>query len=62
MLPVLGGVISGDRNAYRYLPESVRRFPGAEALAESMRAAGFARVEYERMTAGIVALHIAYAS
>jgi demethylmenaquinone methyltransferase/2-methoxy-6-polyprenyl-1,4-benzoquinol methylase len=60
VLPVLGGVISGDRNAYRYLPESVRRFPGAEELAESMRAAGFARVEHERMTGGIVALHVGF--
>ncbi len=62
VLSAIGGAVSGDRNAYRYLPESVRRFPGAAALAESMRAAGFARVEYERMTGGIVALHIAYAS
>lgn len=62
VLPAIGGAISGDRNAYRYLPESVRRFPNASGLAESMRAAGFSRVEYERMTGGIVALHIAWAS
>ncbi len=58
VLPAVGGLISGDRKAYRYLPESVRRFPNAEELAASMRAAGFARVEYERMTGGIVALHV----
>ncbi len=57
-LPAIGGVVSGDRNAYRYLPESVRRFPAPEQLAESMRAAGFGHVEYELMTGGIVALHI----
>ena len=62
VLPAIGGLISGDRNAYRYLPESVRRFPNAAGLAASMRAAGFSRVEYEMMTGGIVALHIAYAS
>jgi demethylmenaquinone methyltransferase/2-methoxy-6-polyprenyl-1,4-benzoquinol methylase len=44
--------------AYRYLPESVRKFPSAEDLAAQMRAAGFARVEFERMTGGIVALHL----
>jgi demethylmenaquinone methyltransferase/2-methoxy-6-polyprenyl-1,4-benzoquinol methylase len=60
VLPAIGGVISGDRNAYRYLPESVRKFPGAEQLAEAMRAAGFGRVEYELMTGGIVGLHIGY--
>jgi demethylmenaquinone methyltransferase/2-methoxy-6-polyprenyl-1,4-benzoquinol methylase len=60
VLPFLGGAISGDRNAYRYLPESVRRFPGVEELADTMRGAGFARVEYERMTGGIVALHTGF--
>ena len=59
-LPAIGGLISGDRNAYRYLPESVRRFPSPEGLAAAMRAAGFARVQYERMTGGIVALHVGY--
>ncbi|MGC9970822.1 MAG: bifunctional demethylmenaquinone methyltransferase/2-methoxy-6-polyprenyl-1,4-benzoquinol methylase UbiE [Bryobacteraceae bacterium] len=60
VLPVIGGLISGDRSAYRYLPESVRRFPPPEELAAVMRAAGFARVEYERMTGGIVSLHVGY--
>jgi len=36
----------------------VRKFPGAEQLAEKMRTAGFANVEFERMTFGIVALHL----
>ena len=57
ILPVLGGWISGSRDAYTYLPESVRKFPGAEELAEQMREAGFVDVEFERLTAGIVALH-----
>lgn len=60
VLPAIGGLVSGDRSAYRYLPESVRRFPPPELLAADMRAAGFARVEYERMTGGIVALHLGY--
>jgi len=58
ILPVIGGALSGDRGAYAYLPESVRRFPGAATLADEMRAAGFAEVSYEYMTGGIVALHI----
>ncbi|HMD49480.1 MAG TPA: bifunctional demethylmenaquinone methyltransferase/2-methoxy-6-polyprenyl-1,4-benzoquinol methylase UbiE [Bryobacteraceae bacterium] len=58
ILPVVGGWISGSREAYSYLPESVRRFPNADELADQMRAAGFANVRFHRMTAGIVALHL----
>ena len=57
VLPWIGGAISGSRDAYRYLPESVRKFPGAAELAEEMRRAGFADVRYEFFTGGIVALH-----
>ena len=58
LLPRLGGIVSGSRDAYDYLPESVRKFPGAEELAGEMRAAGFRQVEFERMTGGIVTLHV----
>jgi len=58
ILPAIGGAISGSRDAYRYLPESVRKFPAADALAARMREAGFTEVRYERLTFGIVALHI----
>jgi demethylmenaquinone methyltransferase / 2-methoxy-6-polyprenyl-1,4-benzoquinol methylase len=58
ILPTIGGLISGSREAYSYLPESVRKFPDAPDLADQMRAAGFANVRFERMTAGIVALHL----
>ncbi|MCE5310141.1 MAG: bifunctional demethylmenaquinone methyltransferase/2-methoxy-6-polyprenyl-1,4-benzoquinol methylase UbiE [Acidobacteriales bacterium] len=58
ILPAIGGLVSGSRAAYQYLPESVRKFPGAEELADRMREAGFAKVSYERMTGGIVALHL----
>jgi demethylmenaquinone methyltransferase/2-methoxy-6-polyprenyl-1,4-benzoquinol methylase len=58
ILPVLGGVISGNRDAYTYLPESVRKFPNARELADAMRRAGFAEVTYEFLTGGIVALHL----
>ncbi len=62
VLPKVGGMISGSSDAYSYLPDSIRKFPGAEALAEKMKAAGFARVEFERMTGGAVALHLGYKS
>lgn len=58
LLPAVGGLVSGSRDACAYLPESVRKFPGAERLAADMRAAGFAEVTFERMTFGVVALHI----
>ena len=59
VLPVIGGMISGSPRAYKYLPESVRKFPAAPELAQEMRAAGFKTVEYHYMTFGIVALHLA---
>lgn len=58
ILPIIGGALTGDRGAYTYLPESVKRFPNAPALAAEMGRAGFAQVEYEYLTGGIVALHL----
>jgi len=58
ILPWIGGMISGSRDAYRYLPESVRKFPDAPELAQKMRDAGFTGVSFEYMTGGIVALHL----
>lgn len=57
VLPVIGGVISGAPEAYRYLPESVRKFPDAPELARVMKDAGF-EVEWEYLTFGIAALHV----
>jgi demethylmenaquinone methyltransferase / 2-methoxy-6-polyprenyl-1,4-benzoquinol methylase len=58
VLPTVGGMISGSRDAYQYLPESIRKFPDADTLAEKMRRTGFSRVEFERMIGGAVALHL----
>lgn len=58
VLPRLGAAISGAGEAYTYLPESVRKFPDADGFAAMMKTAGFTDVEYERMTFGVVALHI----
>jgi demethylmenaquinone methyltransferase / 2-methoxy-6-polyprenyl-1,4-benzoquinol methylase len=57
VIPALGRAVAGDAEAYRYLVESIRRFPRPEAFADMMRAAGFARVSFQRMSGGIVALH-----
>jgi demethylmenaquinone methyltransferase/2-methoxy-6-polyprenyl-1,4-benzoquinol methylase len=58
ILPMIGGALSGSRDAYAYLPESVRKFPSAAQLADDMRQAGFEEVSYEYWTGGIVALHL----
>lgn len=60
VLPRIGGLVSGDPDAYSYLPESVEKFPAAEELALKIGAAGFSEVTFERMTFGVVALHLAY--
>lgn len=57
--PAVAGLLGGDREAYRYLPRSLRPFPTAERLAEMLRAAGFGAVRFERLTLGIAAVHIA---
>jgi demethylmenaquinone methyltransferase/2-methoxy-6-polyprenyl-1,4-benzoquinol methylase len=57
VIPALGRVVAGDAESYRYLVESIRRFPKPEAFAAMLRAASFARVSYQQMSGGIVALH-----
>ncbi|MGQ9510595.1 MAG: bifunctional demethylmenaquinone methyltransferase/2-methoxy-6-polyprenyl-1,4-benzoquinol methylase UbiE [Thermaceae bacterium] len=57
ILPLLGGLISGNLQAYRYLPDSVERFPDPETLRGMMEEAGF-RVRYERLSFGIAAIHV----
>ena len=56
VVPLLGKALKGGA-AYRYLPASVRRFPGPDELAELIGAAGFDDVRYRRLAGGIVALH-----
>ncbi len=58
LLPLIGGAVSGSREAYSYLPESIRKFPSAAELCRMMAGAGFATAEYELLTGGIAALHI----
>lgn len=58
LLPVAGSLVSGSRQAYAYLPESIRRFPSAEDLRAMLIAAGFGQTEFELLTRGIAALHL----
>lgn len=61
LAPRIAILLGGDAEAYRYLPRSLRPFPKADALAQLLREAGFARVRYERLTFGIAAIHVAEA-
>jgi len=60
VLPRLGKLIANDADSYRYLAESIRMHPDQEQLKQIMERAGFERVEYFNLAAGIVALHRAY--
>jgi demethylmenaquinone methyltransferase/2-methoxy-6-polyprenyl-1,4-benzoquinol methylase len=57
VLPRLGAVVAGDREAYQYLVESIRRFPKQEDLVQRMAAAGFEQVKFRNLSGGIAALH-----
>jgi demethylmenaquinone methyltransferase/2-methoxy-6-polyprenyl-1,4-benzoquinol methylase len=60
VIPALGRVVAGDSEPYRYLVESIRRFPRARAFADMIAAAGFRRVSFRPLSGGIVALHSAW--
>ena len=60
VLPALGAAVAGDADAYRYLAESIRRFPAQDELAALMEAAGLERVRYRNLSGGIAALHSAW--
>lgn len=57
IMPVIGGLLSGSRSAYRYLPQSVEAFPTAHDLAGRMRDAGLENVQYVLLGFGTVAIH-----
>jgi demethylmenaquinone methyltransferase/2-methoxy-6-polyprenyl-1,4-benzoquinol methylase len=57
VIPRLGELVAKDGDSYRYLVESIRRFPKQERFAEMIRAAGFERVQYRNLSSGIAALH-----
>ncbi|MGD0876727.1 MAG: ubiquinone/menaquinone biosynthesis methyltransferase [Anaerolineales bacterium] len=57
LIPWIGGLVSGDREAYRYLPASSEAFLSAEELAERIISAGFRNVGFKRRMAGTIAIH-----
>lgn len=57
VLPRIGAIVTGDREAYQYLIESIRRFPDQQELARRMEAAGFEQVTVRSFSGGIAALH-----
>jgi demethylmenaquinone methyltransferase / 2-methoxy-6-polyprenyl-1,4-benzoquinol methylase len=57
VIPRIGGAVTGNREAYQYLVESIRKFPKPNVFAHMIEGAGFRRVSYTAMTGGVVALH-----
>lgn len=57
ILPKVGEMVTGNRDAYQYLVESIRKFPPQEEMAEMVRAAGFERLEVRNLSGGIAAIH-----
>jgi demethylmenaquinone methyltransferase/2-methoxy-6-polyprenyl-1,4-benzoquinol methylase len=60
VLPQIGALVARDREAYQYLVESIRRFPGQQALIERIEAAGLERPRYRNLSGGIAAIHSAW--
>jgi demethylmenaquinone methyltransferase / 2-methoxy-6-polyprenyl-1,4-benzoquinol methylase len=60
VLPLLGRLVANDEHSYRYLAESIRRHPDQETLKGMMEQAGFERVRYHNLSAGVVAVHKGY--
>jgi demethylmenaquinone methyltransferase / 2-methoxy-6-polyprenyl-1,4-benzoquinol methylase len=60
-IPALGQWLAGDKEAYQYLVESIRRFPDQERFAAMMREAGLSRVGYDNLAGGVCALHRGWA-
>lgn len=59
VMPVVAGVVYGDRTPYQYLADSLKRWPDAEGTAGELEAAGFGRVDIHEVTRGVVAIHVA---
>jgi demethylmenaquinone methyltransferase/2-methoxy-6-polyprenyl-1,4-benzoquinol methylase len=60
IVPLLGQIVTGDRDAYAYLVESIRRFPRQSLLAEMIAEAGLDQVKFRNLTGGVAALHSAW--
>jgi demethylmenaquinone methyltransferase/2-methoxy-6-polyprenyl-1,4-benzoquinol methylase len=56
----LGWMLHGDADTYRYIPASIRNYPGDEGVARLLEARGFARVEYRPVLGGLMTIHVAH--
>jgi demethylmenaquinone methyltransferase/2-methoxy-6-polyprenyl-1,4-benzoquinol methylase len=61
LIPAIGAAVARDRGAYRYLVESIRRFPDQDGLAAMLETAGFSRVSFTNLAAGVCAIHQGWA-
>jgi demethylmenaquinone methyltransferase/2-methoxy-6-polyprenyl-1,4-benzoquinol methylase len=59
-IPALGALVAGDAASYRYLVESIRRFPDQKSFIGMIETAGFERARYRNLTGGIAAIHSAW--
>lgn len=57
LVPKLGELVTGEAHPYRYLVESIRKFPDADTFRDMIEGAGFRRASFERLTGGVVAIH-----
>jgi len=60
LLPKIGSWVTGDERSYRYLAESIRRFPAQESFAQMIAAAGLSQVKIRNLSGGIAAMHSAW--
>ena len=58
ILPLMGQLITQDRDSYQYLAESIRKHPDQETLSQMMTDSGFTSISYQNLSGGIVAIHI----
>lgn len=61
VIPAIGKLAANDSDSYRYLVESIRRFPDQETFAAMIASAGFKRVSYQNLSAGVAAIHTGWA-
>jgi demethylmenaquinone methyltransferase/2-methoxy-6-polyprenyl-1,4-benzoquinol methylase len=61
VIPPLGGLVTGDKDSYQYLIESIRRFPKQDEFKQMIEDAGFGMVSYSNYTGGVAALHTGWA-
>lgn len=59
MIPLIGGIVTGDRSGFEYLRDSIKAFPPQDTICDELREAGFSQARYENATGGIVAIYTA---